>query len=847
MQRPDSTTWIACLAIAGIAALLWTDPATKTPGTPSPPSTTPLVPDSLPDNRLPAIGTAAPVEGTRPVLASRPATAVEAPGTDVAVTVSPRPSLPTRWTSSGATPPATPPRFQSPDADSRNDEADPQANTSNTGKPDTGAAADPSPPNPGPTDQGETADEESGPPLIEEAVENGLPSTASEIQPATDAPTNPEWPPYPASDATADATADATSLANRDAVSPAEAPGSSFANGSDQPFPSSDQSLSSGPGTGEKVAEDPVSGDRFPRFSPRVASRFVAPAANPVPTGPLPPAISIDAPPGAGHAPSGLFPTNSEPNSTAASPPPSPNTTTSPSSTTGHSGFAPAAGETISGLISPANPAPTQGPDPARATQFQLAEQPQPGEHFGQTPPRVDPRAAEISFERNDFAPDPIRQETFQPEADIKIYAGKVFQPTQRPGAEWFRNWYDRGQIPESYSWFGFHNPDQFQFIVSGDQRNGFASNAQNGNSTTLFASQLNLDFDLRLTSTERLHWFITPLTRGADSTRWLLDDDRVVSEVNADLLFGFFEGDLGAITGGIIGQTLPADLPFSVGVMPLVVQNGVWMEDAILGVAATMPAQNLPALGISNMDLTFLFGFDQLDSPAFEGDDNAAKIYAWMAWIEAWNGYLEADYAFLEDRDALRDRSYHNIALGWTRRYGLLSNSVRAIANAGQSTDGGANTADGLLLISENSLVTSQPYTVVPYFNLWAGFDRPQSAARQAAAGGVLRNTGILFETDNLTGYPTLDATANNTFGMAAGINMIPPDFSQQLILEAAWLQAFEEDATRIANGNQYGIGARYQLPISNSMLVRADAMYGFLESDRDLHGVRLELRKKF
>lgn len=496
-------------------------------------------------------------------------------------------------------------------------------------------------------------------------------------------------------------------------------------------------------------------------------------------------------------------------------------------------------------VLAPARP--PQTPDINRASFFKLAEQPQPGEHFHQPPPCIDPRAGAVPADVADFKPDACFDITHDPAAALDVYAGKPCQPTQRPWLELGRRWYDKGPLPASQSWFGFHNPDQFQFILAGDQRIAYASNTQQDDSTSLIAAQLNLDFDLRLTSTERFHWFIQPLTQGARNSRWLLDEDRFDSELNADFLFGYFEGDLGAMAGGWRGQTLPHDLPFSVGVMPLVVQNGVWMEDAILGLAATLPAQNSPRLGVSNFDITLLAGYDQLDSPAFEGDDNAAKIYAVLAFIEAWGGYVEADYAFLEDRDAARDRSYHNAAIGYTRRVGLLSNSTRVIANAGQSTAGGPNTADGVLLLSENSLITSLPYSCVPYLNLFAGFDRPQSAARQAAAGGVLRNTGILFETDNLTGYPTLDATANETFGFAAGLNLLAPDFSHQLIIEAAWLGTMGDDATRTARGNQCGVGARYQLPLSHRVLLRMDAMAGFLESDADVHGARIELRRKF
>jgi hypothetical protein len=245
---------------------------------------------------------------------------------------------------------------------------------------------------------------------------------------------------------------------------------------------------------------------------------------------------------------------------------------------------------------------------------------------------------------------------------------------------------------------------------------------------------------------------------------------------------------------------------------------------------------------------VTFFAGYDNIESLAFDNDSGAARIYGIATFIEAWNGYLELDYAFLDDRNDVNDRSYHNFGAGYSRRLGrFLSNSNRIIVNAGQDTDLAPGTADGVLLLSENSLITSSPSNVVPYLNLFAGFDRPQSAGRNGAAGGILRNTGILFESDNLTGYPTLEATANNTFGAAMGLNLISSNFGQQLIVESAFLGVMEDLENRVAAGSQYGVGLRYQLPLTHSVLLRTDAMYGWLGNSDDINGVRVELRRKF
>ena len=372
------------------------------------------------------------------------------------------------------------------------------------------------------------------------------------------------------------------------------------------------------------------------------------------------------------------------------------------------------------------------------------------------------------------------------------------------------------------------------------------------GTDRSFLAHRLNLEWDLWLTATERIHMFTGPFQRGGNFMRLEFDGDDVsyseeLEFFNEDTDTLFFEGDLGQIIGGVTGRYAPFDMPIAFGLVPLLFQNGVWMEDQFLGAAATIPAQNSPWRDWSNYDVTFFAGFDQVSSPAFGVANPGANLFGVTTFIERRGGYIEVGYAYVDDTGTLGG-SYHNLGVSYTRRYlNLVSNSVRVIVNAGQQGLQSTRTADGYLVIMENSFLTPLPYNVIPYVNLWAGFDNPQSASRAAAAGGVLRNVGILFESDNLTGYPTLDATANNTVGAAFGIDVLAMDFSQQLILEAAYLHAFDSAVTRNAPGDQYGLGARYQIPISHATLIRLDAMFGWLENTGDVAGARAEFRWKF
>ncbi len=393
-------------------------------------------------------------------------------------------------------------------------------------------------------------------------------------------------------------------------------------------------------------------------------------------------------------------------------------------------------------------------------------------------------------------------------------------------------------------------NPLTPHFLVYGDYRAGVGVHRDNGRPVRSIANRLNLDLDLRLTGTERIHAFMGPLDHNNRFTRLDFSDSRNVEfeeELDAQLDTVFFEGDLGAMTGGMTGIDAPFDLPFTAGRIPLLYQNGIWMEDAIDGVAFALPWRHNRALNWSNYEMSFFAGFNQVTSPAFGNNNQAAEVFGTAWFIEAYDGYIEADYAYVNDKDFL-GRSYHNTALAYTRRYWQkISNSIRVIGNLGQEGPRVTRTADGVLLLLENSWVTRAPSTVVPYWNGFLGYGRPQSVARAAGSGGILRNTGINFESDNLTGYPTLDATGSNAYGGAVGINLLSSDFSRQFVVEFAAQDTYGDPALSSAPGEQYGLGTRWQKSLNNWTLVRVDLMHGWLDNAPDIFGTRAEFRWKF
>ncbi len=460
-----------------------------------------------------------------------------------------------------------------------------------------------------------------------------------------------------------------------------------------------------------------------------------------------------------------------------------------------------------------------------------------------------------IEYDSSVFKPDPnYDNNQYDSKAERQTYQEKVTPYNPRPLIELGYDIYASGPFPESSYIFGKKNPVTQQFLVYGDWLTTFSYVDNDAPAIGQAATRLNLDIDWKLTGTERVHLFFRPLDNDGSITS--IQKIKGTSELNENFEFNlepdvlFFEGELGAITSGITGEYTSWDLPFAVGLMPLLFQNGIWMDDAFTGIAMTLSALNSPDWDISNYDITFFAGFDKVSSAIANAGETNVNLYGITAFVEAHQGYWELGYGFTQDTSGLGDQSYHNLTAAFSRRYGgWLSNSIRVIANVGQQRKNNAlNTADGWVFFIENSLITRLPSTWVPYVNLFAGINTPQSLARAVGAGGILKNTGLAFESAGLGGIPSLDASANDTAGGAIGMEYLF-NLDQQIVVELAGLVDLDTSSTSTnTNTNQYALGLRYQRPFNNSWIVRMDANSVFeTETDNTRFGASLEVKRKF
>ena len=239
----------------------------------------------------------------------------------------------------------------------------------------------------------------------------------------------------------------------------------------------------------------------------------------------------------------------------------------------------------------------------------------------------ADPAAAESSsaarkedkLTQGSFRPDPQYDVTYNAQGQVDIYGAKSAVEPPRPPIELGRQQYTSGLYDESSTFLGELNPLLPGLAVYGDWRTAVAYNNNNGKDIAQIATRLNIDVDFKITATERFHAFFTPIQDNNVYTRFEFgggDGDKLFNdEFDPDPQTLFFEGDFGSLYSGFSSKEANFDLPFTVGLFPLFLQNGIWANDAILGGAVSLPAKNSAALGLANFDITFFAAFDNVDN----------------------------------------------------------------------------------------------------------------------------------------------------------------------------------------------------------------------------------------
>ena len=320
--------------------------------------------------------------------------------------------------------------------------------------------------------------------------------------------------------------------------------------------------------------------------------------------------------------------------------------------------------------------------------------------------PAASPRST-VDGKGDLFRSDPQYGTSYNALGQLGVYGAKSAVEPPRPLLELGRQQYTSGAYGESSNLLGRKNPLLPGLSVYGDWRTAIAYNNNKNKDIAQIATRLNLDVDFKITGTERIHAFFTPLQKNNEFTRYEFGgsdgDGKFNGEFDAEPQTLFLEGDFGSLYSGFSGQEASFDLPFTVGLFPLFLQNGIWANDAILGGAVSFPAKNSKALGLSNFDVTFFGAFNDVDNQGIIGPDagdNNTNLYGATAFIDAFDGYIETGYGLIQGRDEQDGLLTHFLTGAYTRRYyNTLSNSTRVFANFGEDPEG---SSEGLAIISE-------------------------------------------------------------------------------------------------------------------------------------------------
>jgi hypothetical protein len=248
-------------------------------------------------------------------------------------------------------------------------------------------------------------------------------------------------------------------------------------------------------------------------------------------------------------------------------------------------------------------------------------------------------------------------------------------------GQKWFGEegfqWEPRFVTSGSYQVFG-------QFLEAGGQR-------QDG-----IGHNLVLDFDLRVTGTERAHVQYRPLGRkGTGGSFWQLSDPTGYDD-NSTIAPDrwWIEGEFYSLFSDWLGDEFtPYDYHVTLGKVPYAVHNSLLINDEVTGVIVTKNTLIVPPL--SNLLVQGFYFFDDVDTPTPRATD-LAGLHATADWRHA---FLEATVAYVSHSGSSAYDSRYG-AFSATKFFGPLTLAGRALFKGGDD----AGTGDGALYVLESN-----------------------------------------------------------------------------------------------------------------------------------------------
>ncbi len=319
---------------------------------------------------------------------------------------------------------------------------------------------------------------------------------------------------------------------------------------------------------------------------------------------------------------------------------------------------------------------------------------------------------------------------------------------------------------------------------------------------------QLILDLDLALTGTERLHVQFRPL--GIDNTGgsfWQLNEtSQYIDNSTVVPQRWWIEGELQSIFGSLIGnQRLQLDINFTAGRFPMVLHNGLLLNDEIVGVM--LGKNTYTSTPLSNFNVQGFYAIDEVDS-----FPRSADLYGLHLSGDYRHAFLEATFARLQRDHSSADFASNYFALSGTKFFGPLTLAARAmLKQADQQATG-----DGQLYVLESSFTRTPSKWIehhtgieqtVTYLNLFSA-----NNGWTPISGGNFSRLSNAF-----TVNPLLNLSAQTvpveSHGAALGVQLFRDHQDESLIPEVAYEERSADSVL--------GLGVRYQRKLNARMFM--------------------------
>jgi hypothetical protein len=391
----------------------------------------------------------------------------------------------------------------------------------------------------------------------------------------------------------------------------------------------------------------------------------------------------------------------------------------------------------------------------------------------------------------------------------------------------------------------GIHMPGgavwQPSLLVFGDYQTAVQTFDDGNTRYTEWVNRLNVFANLQLTGTERAIVGFRPL-----------DDKRVYlgyqwepnsgfqDEANGNIDVAFFEGNLKEMFPDLDPKdTRALDYAFSVGRQPILLQDGILLNDTMDAVGVVRNSVHTP--WTSGVRFNVIHAWDHIHRNNVR--DDSAKLVAGTAFADLYWTTADLDVVYMAANRKTGEGLF--AGLSGIQRVPLfgesISTTLRVIGSYAlhQETP---TMGSGVLFYGEmgRSPIGTPDWM---YLDAFWGIEKFTSAARDIDQGGPLGRTGILFEALALGHYgaPLGDQTAN-AWGGAVGYQRFWDLFRRQLIVEVGG-----SHNTLGGSTNAFGVGSRLQQAFGRHLILGLRGFVAGIENRGPGYGGRGEAQIKF